>query len=146
MNMFKPSGVKTPQEYINLIAEPRRSEVRKIDEFIRKTAPSLKPYMEYGIIGYGKFPYKSKSGREGTWFALGLASQKNYISIYSCAVKDGQYLAEKYKGILGKASVGKSCIRYKKIEDIPWENLARVLKESEDLVTKEGIFSSGENT
>lgn len=140
MNMFKPTGAKTPEEYINSLSEPRMSEILKIHEFIKKTAPSLKPYMETGAIGYGKFPYKSKSGREGTWFALGLASQKNYISIYSCATKNGEYLAEKYKDILGKASIGRSCIRYKKIDDIPWENLAKVIRESEDVVIKDGIF------
>ncbi len=110
------------------------------------------------MIGYGKMPYrsyreiacstwlvancKSKSGREGEWYTLGLASQKNYISIYSCAMKDGEYLAESSKGKLGKASVGKSCIRYKKFEDIPWDNLQGVIKESQDIAVDRGIFKS----
>lgn len=140
MNMFKPSKASTPQEYISMLEEPRKSEIKKLHAFIKKSAPKLKPYLEGSIIGYGKFPYKSKSGREGEWFVLGLANQKNYISIYSCAMKDGQYLAEKSKPILGKASIGKSCIRYKKIEDIPWEQLKKVLKESQDIAFKKGIF------
>lgn len=140
MNMFKPTSAKTPKEYIAKIDEPRRSEVQKIHSFIMKNVPSLKPYIEYGMIGYGKTNYKSKSGREGTWFTVGLASQKNYISVYSCGTKDGQYLAEKYKDIVGKASVGRSCIRYKKLSDIDWKGLGKVLKETEDLANHGGIF------
>lgn len=141
MNMFKSTSAKTPADYIDLLAEPRKGEIKKIHEFILETVPGFKPYMEGGIIGYGKYPYKSKSGREGTWFVIGLASQKNYISIYSCAVKDGKYLPEIYKDKLGKVSVGRSCMRYKKIEDIPWKNLGEVLRKSEDVVLKDGIFN-----
>lgn len=139
--MFKPTKAKTPKEYIDMIDEPRRSDIQKIHDFIRKTCPTLKPYIESGMIGYGEMPYKYASGREGTWFVIGLASQKNYISIYSCATSHGEYLAEKHKDKLGKASIGKSCIRYKKVEDIPWDELKKVLKESEKIAKKNGIFS-----
>jgi len=69
--------------------------------------------------------------------------QKNYISLYVCAVKDGKYLAEKYKRDLGKAaqssgraspkgwvSVGKSCIRFKKIKDVNLSVLKKVIQEA----------------
>jgi hypothetical protein len=93
------------------------------------------------MIGYGKMPYETKSGRKGDWCVLGLASQKNYISIYSCAMDDGEYLAEKYADRLGKASIGRSCIRYRKLEDIPWKALEQVLKESQKIGLERGIFS-----
>lgn len=140
MNMFKPTEAKTPDEYIEMLSEPRKSEIRQLHEFIQKLAPKLKPYIQHGMIGYGKMPYKSKSGREGDWFVLGLASQKNYISIYSCAMKEGEYMAERNKDKLGKASVGRSCIRYRKFEDIPWKELGEVLKESAKIGIEEGIF------
>lgn len=140
MNMFKQTSAKTAEEYIALVDEPKRSQILKIHEFICKTVPKLKPYIQSGMIGYGKMPYMSKSGREGDWFVIGLASQKNYISIYSCATKDGEYLAEKYRAKLGNASIGRSCIRYKKFEEIPWKALEEVLKESQDVGLKFGIF------
>ncbi len=141
--MFKPSSVLTPEGYLSKIDEPRRSEVEKIHNFIIKNAPKLTPYIEYGMIGYGKSKYKTKAGKEGTWFVIGLANQKNYISVYCCVTKDGEYLAEKYKDILGKTSVGKSCIRYKKIEDIDWKGLEKVLKESQEISLNDGIFGQG---
>lgn len=139
--MFKNTNATNAQEYIDSLQEPRKSEIMKIHEFILNTLPNIKPYIIAGIIGYGKGRYKTKAGKEGEWFLIGLASQKNYISIYSCAVKDGQYLAEKHKDILGKASIGRSCIRYKKLQDIPWDSLKKVLIESSQVFNKDGIFN-----
>jgi hypothetical protein len=131
MNMFKPTSAKTPEEYIDLIAEPRKSEIKKIDAFIKKTVPKLKPFIISGMIGYGSYHYKYASGREGDWAVILLASQKNYISLYACGVIDGEYVAEKYKKDLPKANIGKSCVRFKKFEDIDSAVLKKILLESE---------------
>src|SRR6185503_9812156 len=131
MNMFKTTAAKTPEEYVDLITEPRKSEIKKLDAFIRKTVPKLKPFIINGMIGYGSFHYKSKSGIEGDWAKILLAAQKNYISVYVCAIDAGQYVAEKYKKDFPKANIGKSCIRFKKTEDIDLEMLKKVLLEGE---------------
>lgn len=133
MNMFKTTRAKTPQEYIDLIDEPRKSQVKQIHELIRKTVPNLKPFMVSGMIGYGSFHYKSKSGREGEWAVVSLASQKNYISLYSCATDGKEYLAEKYKDKLPKANIGRSCIRFKKIEDVDLGVIKEILVKSEQM-------------
>jgi hypothetical protein len=130
MNMFKPSAAKSIQEYFDLIDEPRRTEVKQLDDFIRKTVPQLKAHFAINMIGYGSFHYKGKSGREGDWPVISLASQKNYISVYVCSVKDGQYMAEYYKDNFPKADVGKSCIRFKKIDDIDLDKLSALLQEA----------------
>lgn len=142
MNMFKPTSAKTPKQYIDMLEEPRKSEISSIHTFIQKHAPKLKPYIQHGMIGYGKMPYETKTGRKGDWFVLGLASQKRYISIYSCVIKSGEYLAETYKDKLGKASIGKSCVRYRNVDDIPWNELKNFVKDSEKIALSEGIFAS----
>lgn len=96
--------------------------------FIKKTAPKFKPNFLYNMPGYGSFKYRNYKKEIIDWSIIALASQKNYISIYVCAVKDGEYVAEKYKDVLGKVSVGKSCIRFKKIEDLNLKTLKRVIK------------------
>jgi uncharacterized protein YdhG (YjbR/CyaY superfamily) len=141
MNMFKPTAAATPEEYIAQIDEPRRSEIQKIHDFIRQKAPELQPYMQSGMIGYGREHYKTKSGQEGEWFVLGLASRKNYISVYSCTTKDGEYIAEKYKDKLGKTSVGRSCMRFKKFEDINFDGLKEVIQASAKVAKENGIFA-----
>ena len=129
MNMFKPQSAKDPQDYIDQIDEPRKSEILALHNFIKKILPDMKVEIFHNIIGYGPYLYKSKSGSSGEWFTIGLASQKNYISIYVCAVdeKGGEYLPEKHKDWFPKASIGKSCIRFKKVDDIDLNALKKIL-------------------
>lgn len=130
--MFKPTNAKTPEEYIEMIEDPqRREEVQKLHELILKTVPGQKPFIIAGMIGYGPYHYKSKSGREGEWSLIALASQKNYISLYVCAMDGENYLPETSKALFPKASIGKSCIRFKKTADIDLEVLKGFLKKAE---------------
>lgn len=128
MNMFKPTSAKTPEEYIELVAEPRKTEIKRLYEFIKKVVPELKPLIIAGMIGFGTYHYKYASGREGDWTVIGLASQKNYISLYICLPDADGYVPEKYKSKLPNASIGKSCIRFKKIEDIDMKVLEEIIK------------------
>jgi Domain of unknown function (DU1801) len=125
------TSATTPRQYLDALDEPRKSQIKEIDRFIRKTVPKLKPIVMKGILGYGPMHYKTKSGCEGEWFKIGLASNKANISLYVCACNDKGYLAEQYAKQLGKVSCGKSCIRFKKFEDLNQDVLQAVLKEAE---------------
>jgi uncharacterized protein YdhG (YjbR/CyaY superfamily) len=128
------SDAATHDEYIERLAEPRRSEIRALHELIRRTVPQLEPTMEFGMLGYGKFHYKYPSGREGEWMLVAVASNKNYISLYvTPAAPDGGYLAERYKEQLPKASIGKSCIRFKRLGDVDQDVLERLLRRVAEL-------------
>lgn len=128
MNMFKPTKAKTAKDYFAALPNERREAVEFLDAFIKKTAPSLKPNFIYNMPGYGSFKYLNSKKQTLDWPVVALASQKNYISLYVCAVENGEYIAEKYKDTLGKVSVGKSCIRFKKIEDLDMEGLKKVIR------------------
>ena len=130
--MLKPQNAQTPEDYIEQIDEPRKSQIQALYTLIRETAPSLKPFIQSGMIGFGKYHYKYVSGREGDWFMIGLASQKSYISVYVCATIDNKYLAEDYKKKLPGASIGKSCIRFKNIEDIDLGVLTEMIAKARD--------------
>jgi hypothetical protein len=134
MNMFKPTKAQNRTDYIAAIPEPRRSEIKELDAFIRKMLPKMKPFFLVNMLAYGPFHYKSKSGREGDWAYFALASQKNYISLYVCVVDGKKYLAEKYKKDLPKTSIGRSCIRFKKLEDADLQAIGKILKEADRLV------------
>jgi Domain of unknown function (DU1801) len=140
--MKDASGAKTPKEYIAKLAEPRKSEIAELDAFIRKTAPALKPFILAGMLAYGPYHYVYESGREGDWFIVGLSSRANYISLYVCAVADGKYLAESYKKRLPKTSIGKSCVRFKKLSDIDLKVVAEMLKEAEVWAKKQPGFKA----
>jgi uncharacterized protein YdhG (YjbR/CyaY superfamily) len=123
------SDAATHEEYIERLAEPRRGEVRALHELIRRTVPELEPTMEFGMLGYGKYHYRYPSGRQGDWMLVAVASNKNYISLYvTAAAPDGGYLAETYKDRLPKASIGKSCIRFKRLRDLDQDVLQQLLR------------------
>jgi hypothetical protein len=125
------SDAATSEEYIERLSEPRRSDIRALHELIRRTVPQLEPTMEFGMPGYGKYHYRYASGRQGDWILIGLASNKSYISLYVTATSaDGGYLAETYKDRLPLASVGKSCIRFKRLGDVDQDTLAALFREA----------------
>lgn len=128
--MFKPVGVSNRKDYISALASDRKEIILSLDSLIQKTVPSLKPNFLYNMLGYGEFDYINYKKENIKWPVIALASQKNYISLYVCAVVNGQYLAEKYKADLGKVSVGKSCIRFKKLDDLNIEVLRKLLVEA----------------
>ena len=131
--MYGSSKAKTPSACLSELPEPRKTELASLHRLIRKAAPKLKPFMLGGMLGYGKYRYKSSSGREGDWCVIALANQKNYISLYVCAVDGGKYVAEAFKKELPKASVGKSCVRIKKLADVDLKAIERMLKRAAKL-------------
>ncbi|MBP6005442.1 DUF1801 domain-containing protein [Candidatus Saccharibacteria bacterium] len=123
----------TIEEYFKKAGE-RELDLREADKLIRKYAPHCKPTLYQGMgggagLGYGMMSYQSRSMKTpGEWPIIGLANQKNYMAIYACAVIDGKYVAERYADRLGKVSVGKSCIRFKRFGDLDLTNLAEMLE------------------
>jgi hypothetical protein len=122
----------TPAEYIDSLDEPRRGEITKIDAFVRAALPKkgFEPHILKGMLAYGTYHYKYASGREGDWCRVALASNKNYISLYVCATNDKGYIAEQYRKQLPKASIGKSCVRFKKFDDLDPKAVKAMLKEA----------------
>jgi hypothetical protein len=120
----------TPEQFIAKIEEPKRSDVAKLHALIRKTVPSFEPAISGSMIGYGRYEYRYESGREGVSYRIALASNKTGISVYVCAVDERGWLAEQAKDDLGKASVGKSCIRFKRLADINLAALTTVFKKA----------------
>ncbi len=131
MNMFKPVKATSVKEYLAALPKERREPVEFLHKLIQKTSPKLKAHFAYNMLGYGSFPYRNYKKEMIEWPVVSLASQKNYMSLYVCAVDKGKYLAETYKKELGKVSVGKSCIRFKKVEDLNLPALKKVLKFAE---------------
>jgi uncharacterized protein YdhG (YjbR/CyaY superfamily) len=128
MNMFKPVKATTIKEYLDALPNDRKETILFLHKFIQKAAPKLKPNFSYNMLGYGSFKYKNYKKETIDWPVIALASQKNYISVYVCALDNGKYIAETYKKELGKVSVGKSCIRFDSIKDLNLEVLSKVIK------------------
>lgn len=126
----------THEEYIANVEEPKRSELQQLHNLIRVALPTFEPVMISNFMGYGQFHYKGKTC-EGEWFRVGLSANKTGISIYICAGDKDGYFPEQAKDRLGKAVVGKSCIRFKKLADINLETVKELLEKTR---TAESMF------
>ena len=131
MNMFAKNDAKSIEEYLMLVPDDRKKDIDFLHDFIQKAVPKLKPYYASNMIGYGSFYYLDSKKQKKDWPIISLASQKNYITIYVCALIKDKSEAEKYKKDLGKLTKGIGCIRFKKIDEIKLETLKTVLKLAE---------------
>lgn len=99
-------------EYIADLPADRRATVERLHGIIRKAAPELEVrYWDYGggLLGYGVYHYRTRTGLEGDWFALGVGNRKRYVSLYTNGVKDGAYLTEAYADQMPGTKIGRSC-------------------------------------
>ncbi|MBP6945629.1 DUF1801 domain-containing protein [Patescibacteria group bacterium] len=144
--MFKSSDAKTVAHYLAAVPADRKELMNFLHEFIQVSAPALKPHFASNMLGYGSFPYKNYKKENIEWPVIALANQKNYVSLYVCAVDHGTYIAEKFAKELGKVSVGKSCIRFKKIEDVHLPTLKKVIAFAATHPGLDGVGASRKET
>ncbi|MFI6045006.1 hypothetical protein ACIA8C_25480 [Nocardia sp. NPDC051321] len=109
----------------------RETELRRTDELIRAAAPALsrwfvagtaagKPGMAMTMIGYGRFEYAVRGSADTvSWPIVGLALQKNHLSLYLSAELDEQPFARHYPDRLGKVDVSATgAVRFARAADL----------------------------
>jgi hypothetical protein len=126
----------TPTAYLAGLPSERRAELKALHAAIRKAAPRLKPHVAYAgtMLGYGPYHYKYASGREGDCPIVALSSRANYISLYISGQRNGRPIAEAAQARLGKVSVGKVCIRFKKLADLNLPVALELVREASALL------------
>jgi hypothetical protein len=122
---------------VNNVSAERAELMRTLDDVIRREAPTLVPSATElsptkPAIGYGPFHYTYASGRQGDSFVVVLANQAQHVSLYINAADEHGYIAEQRAAELGaKVSVGRSCIRIKKLEHVDLDVLGEVVRTAE---------------
>lgn len=127
-----------PDEYISKIQEDRISYFKKLRQTIVDNIPKgFKEQMSYGMIGYvvPKTTYPDGYHCDTTLplpFA-NIASQKNFIALYHSGIYASPdlldwFTSEYPKHCKRKLDMGKSCIRFKKPEEIPFELIAELMQ------------------
>ena len=79
------------------------------------------------MVGFGRFHYKSDSGREGDWFLTGFSPRKQNLTIY---ITPGFDKYESLMKKLGKHKTSKGCLYIKKLEDVDMKVLKQLIKQS----------------
>ena len=117
-------------------------DMRLLDEQISRRMPGRDRHLYEGklwggsdqhIVGYGVMDYTNRSGNEVQWFAVGLAVQKTYISMYVNAVENDAYLLSQYEGKLGKVKVGSAAVSFDSVADVDWDNLMELVERASAL-------------
>lgn len=127
------SDAATVDEYIAGLPPDRREAVSAIRDVILQHLPAgYEEGMQFGMIGY-YVPFsrlaKTYNGQPLGYAAL--ASQKNYISVYlTCIYADPEgeaWFRAEYAKTGRKPNMGKSCVRFRKIEDVPLDLIAQAI-------------------
>jgi hypothetical protein len=74
--------------------------------------------MRMKMIGYGQFRYSIKSGKTTLWPVIGVALQKNYISVYLSVTRDAKPLVPFYAGKLGELRTGGNNFSFERFDDL----------------------------
>jgi uncharacterized protein YdhG (YjbR/CyaY superfamily) len=125
------SKAATIDEYIASLPDDRKEAITKLRKEIKKNLPKgFEECMSYGMIGYVVPHSLYPDGYHCTPHLplpfMNIASQKNFVSVYNMGVYSDEklldwFLAEYAKHVPKKIDMGKSCIRFKKMEDIPYK-------------------------
>lgn len=127
------SDARTPEEYIESLPEDRAAAVQEVRRVIRENLPDgYEEGMQYGMIGWyvplDRFP-DTYNGRPLGLVAL--ASQKNYLSLYLNSVYGDpateRWFHDRYAESGKKLDMGKSCLRFKRADDIPLDVIGETI-------------------
>ncbi|SFU68805.1 protein of unknown function (DU1801) [Pustulibacterium marinum] len=132
------SKATTPEDYIAELPDERKAAIIKLRETILSNLPKgFKEGMSYGMVGYvvphTLYPAGYHCSPELPLPFMSFASQKNFIALYHMGMYAKKELldwfVEEYpKHCKYKIDMGKSCIRFKKIDAIPFELIAELVQ------------------
>jgi uncharacterized protein YdhG (YjbR/CyaY superfamily) len=125
------SKATTVDAYIAELPEDRQKAINELRKVIKKNLPKgFKEGMGYGMIGWSVphsiYPAGYHCNPKDPLPFMGLASQKNSINFYHMGIYAEPKLLKWFQDAHAKESpkkldMGKSCVRYKKAEDIPYK-------------------------
>ena len=127
------SKATTVDQYLDELPPDRRETVAAIRELVLENLPAgYEETMSFGMIGYVvPFEIQAETYNGQPLEYVALASQKNYISLYLMNVyghkETQEWFLKAYKASGKKLNMGKSCVRFKKIDDLPLDVIARVV-------------------
>ena len=121
----------SPEQYINELPKDRKEVIKKLRKTILEKIPSgFEEQMSYGMLGYvvphSIYPDGYHCSPELPLPFMNVASQKNFVALYHLGIYANKELHDWFVGeypkyVKTKLDMGKSCVRFKKLETIPYE-------------------------
>ena len=123
---------KDAKGYLAAIPAERRPHIETLRALIKRAVPQATEGIEYGMLGY------AIAGRP----FVSLASQKNYLSLYLCDLYSQPALKKKYEKKLAGLKMGKSCINFSSVDELPLDAIEAILREAPKVVVTTGTLRS----
>ena len=131
-------NVKTIEEYLDGISEDKRFSMIQLRKTILENLPDgFSETMQYGmptyVVPHSIYPKGYHCNPKDQLPFLSFAAQKNFISLYHLALYMDKelfdwFIAEYPKHCKTKLDMGKSCVRFKKPNDIPFDLIAELCR------------------
>lgn len=125
------SNATIPEQYIEELPQDRKETIEKLREVIRQNLPEgFAEHMGYGMLCYvvphSIYPAGYHCNPKQALPFVSLASQKNFVALYHMGIYADPNLLKWFvdefpKHTKYKLDMGKSCIRFKKLDDIPYK-------------------------
>ena len=125
-----------PDAWLAAVPDDHRAQLEALDARIRALAPDLDRYVDHGFLSYGRYHYRGRSGREGDWMPIALASNKGFMSLYISPVGTAPFADR-----LPASSIGRGCIRFKRLDDLDPALLDEIITTA---ATSDGTFFHGD--
>jgi hypothetical protein len=132
-----PTAITTPKQYLDSLPDDRRKAISKVRAAVNKGLPKgFKEGIQYGMLGWfvphSKYPDGYHCDPKQPVPFAGLASQKNYMSlylmcIYGSAKEKAWFEKEWAKSGKKKLNMGKSCVRFKDVDDVPLDLITKAV-------------------
>ncbi len=129
---------ETVKEYLENIPEERKPAMNKLRDIVKENIPKgFEECLSYGMIGYvvphSVYPDGYHCNTQLPLPFINIANQKNYIALYHMGIYADEdlmkwFVAEYPKHSKYKLDMGKSCIRFKKIDHIPYDLIKALIQ------------------
>ncbi|MCB9194986.1 MAG: DUF1801 domain-containing protein [Flavobacteriales bacterium] len=130
-------GASSVDDYMKKISPDRADTITKLRNVIRENLPKgFSEELSYGMIGYvvphSLYPSGYHCDPKIPLPFISVASQKNFIALYHMGIYANPelhdwFVAEYPKHAKYKLDMGKSCIRFKKVDDIPFNLIGELV-------------------
>jgi hypothetical protein len=133
-----------PDDYFASLPADRAEEMRALDAAIAPIFAGQERELWEGIfyggthqriLGYGVYQYEGRSGAKGEWFVVGIAVQKDHLTLYVTGTEDGESLIKRHGPRLGKAKLGSGSVTFRRLADVDLRIVAEMATRARDLMS-----------
>ncbi|HEY0152833.1 MAG TPA: DUF1801 domain-containing protein [Longimicrobium sp.] len=126
-NKTKPTGASVEEYIASRASEPQRADCEELDTLLRRITGQEPRMWGPSIVGYGSYRYTYESGRTGEAPLAGFAIRGRDLVVYLSAEEDEQ---KALLSRLGKHSMGKTCLYFKRLSDLDRSVLEQLVANS----------------